>query len=188
MKFHVDPSSLAKTQFALEQLPVRVQFRQQRIALNAMGGEVKREMVARASRDSGLLKKSIMVAKPIIPNASRNKAHHGRPASIKIGPRRATIGAVGITGKRKRSLKVLRTAGQFATAARIQVRRPTRYAHLVEKGHRIVRGGVTVGHTRARPFVGPAAQVARNRGMAAYTRKLSEGVATEAQKLFQSLT
>jgi hypothetical protein len=187
MKFHVDPSSLAKTQFALEQLPVRVQFRQQRIALNAMGGEVKREMVARASRDSGLLKKSPRV-KVSIPNASRNSKHHGRPAYVVIGPGRKVIGAVGITGKRKRSLKVLRSANQFAQAARIQIRRPSRYAHLVEKGHRIVRGGVTVGRTRARPFVGPAAQVARNRGMAAYTRKLSEGVATEAKKLFQSLT
>lgn len=188
MAFHVDQSTLAKTQFALEQLPVRVQFRQQRIALSAMGGEVKRTMVAYAARDSGLLKKSIIVNKPVIPNASRNAKHHGRPASVKIGPRRSTIGAVGITGKRKRSLRVLRTAGQFAQAARIQVRRPTRYAHLVEKGHRIVRGDVTVGHTRPRPFVAPAAQVARNRGMAAYTRKLSEGVAAEAQKLFQSLT
>lgn len=184
--FHVDPKTLSKTQFALEQLPVRTQLRQQRIALNAMGGEIKREMVARAPRDSGLLKKSPGV-KVKIPNASRNARHHGKPAYVVIGPRRKVIGAVGLSGKVRRRTRILRTAGQFASAGGIQIRRPTRYAHLLEKGHRIVRGGVVVGRVRAQPFVGPAADVARHRGMAAYTRKLSEGIAAEATKLFQSL-
>lgn len=184
--FHVDPKSFSRTQFALEQLPVRVQLRQQRIALNAMGGEIKREMVANASRDSGLLKKSPGV-KVKIPNASRNAKHHGRPAYVVVGPRRKIVGAVGITGKTKRTRRILRTANQFAGAGTIRIRRPTRYAHLVEGGHRIVRGGKVVGFVRGRPFVQPAHNIARNRGMAAYTRKLSEGVASEAQKLFQSL-
>lgn len=45
---------------------------------------------------------------------------------------------------------------KFTTEYRGKKRRPVKYAHLVEFGHKVVRGGKVVGHVPPKPFLRPA--------------------------------
>ncbi len=147
----------------LVELPRRVGLRVYRIALNAWGGVVKPIQVARARRQTGLLAKSPRV-KVVIPDASYNAKHHGKPAYVMVGPSRDVVAPV-VRGKKVSIRKATKTV---LGGGRVQTRRPSRYAHLVE---------------RIDPFVGPSQEAGRTAGLAAFESKLSTGITAEAAKL-----
>lgn len=105
-----------------------------RVALNAAGGVIRDAAVALAPKETGLLRKSIKV-KVSVPEASHNPKHWSRPAYAVIGPARRIVSAVTTSGKGS-----LRTVGRNAAinaafrGKTVTRRRPSRYAHLVEKG------------------------------------------------------
>lgn len=184
--------------YALTELPRRVRFKHLRIALNAGGGIVSRAAASRARRVTGLLAKSIGV-KVVIPDASFNEAHHGKPAQAIIGPKRKSgrfmrVSAAGNLigfGKAQKALQAKRKqlAGfgihplareQIAVAMTKQAeqgaiyRNPSRYAHLVEKGTK---------RSRAFPFLAPAIAATRAQVVETIGRKLHEGFESESRVL-----
>lgn len=197
----IDRDDLRHLEMVMRTLPRRVGIKTLRIALNAWGGVVKDKAKSLARRETGLLSKSIGV-KVTIPDASRNVKHHGKPAYVVVGPkrksgrfmRRTSTGSLKGFGKAQKELKAQRnffkTAGanplarerlavrmtkkQFGAA---QYRNPTRYAHLVEKGH----GGPRP--AKAYPFIGPAQDYGNTVGWAKFKSKLREGIETEARRL-----
>lgn len=204
LKVAIDPRSLSHFTIAMQQLPRRVGLRHLRIALNAWGGVVKEVAQSLAREETGLLRKSIGV-KVIIPDASWNVAHHGRPSRVIVGAKRKSgrmmrvkkSGGLAGFGKAQRALvaerKRLETSGvkplareraavkgvlQAFSGARY--RNPTRYAHLVEKGHKKGKGRASA---RAYPFIAPAQKAGNTRGLAKLAQKLRQGIEEEARKL-----
>lgn len=78
-----------ETTRAFRELPRGVKLRRLRVALNAGGGVFRDAYKVRAHRETGLLAKSIGVGPgpsgAVIPDASHNPAHHGKPARVIIG-------------------------------------------------------------------------------------------------------
>ena len=163
MSLRIDQHSYGLLKSALILLPRNVGLRVYRVALNAWGGIVKRVQVTKARRRTGLLAKSPKV-KVKIPDASFNAAHHGKPAYVLVGPSRDVVGPA-YKGQRVSIRKATKIA---SSGGRIQTRRPSRYAHLVEK---------------IDPFVGPSVEAGATAGMAVFTSKLSQGITAEAAKL-----
>lgn len=156
-----DQPSAKKLSNALVQIPRRVAIKHQRIGLNAMGGvgrDVARQNVRKRTR---LLEKSLIV-KVTIPDASRNAAHHGKPARVDMGPSRKVKRPIhrgkAITEKRAANLRHKGTAVN-------RYQKPTRYAHLAED---------------QQPFIGPAQDAMATRGMARLQEKLRQGLEQEA--------
>jgi HK97 gp10 family phage protein len=120
---------------AFRDLPRAIRNRHMRIAMNAGAGVIRDAAVANAPKETGLLKKSLKI-KVRVPDASFNTRHHGRPAYAVIGPAR---NVVGLTQTSKAGLKlttVKRLQRKGFRGNLVQRRRPSRYAHLVEKGTR----------------------------------------------------
>ena len=153
-----------QTILTFTELPQTVQNTGMRKGLNAAGGVIRDAAVANTPRASGLLRRSLKV-KVRIPNASYNTAHHGRPAYAVIGPARRVAGVVHLTSKGFRTTTAplglaegggLRALGKRKITVAVR-RKPSRYAHLVEKGTK--RGGLGVYFlTRARASHGEAAK------------------------------
>lgn len=141
---------------AFADLPRTIQNRHMRIAMNAGAGVIRDAAVANAPKETGLLKRSLKI-KVKVPNASYNAAHHGRPAYAVIGPQRRVVGVKTYTksGKARKGIRklLLKPGQKLATT----LRRPSRYAHLVERG---TKRGVKATHFLARAVAsaGPAAQ------------------------------
>jgi HK97 gp10 family phage protein len=120
---------------AFRDLPRAIRNKHMRIAMNAGAGVIRDAAVANAPKQSGLLRKSLKI-KVRVPDASYNVKHHGKPAYAVIGPARhvvarvATIKGVVKTITTRQAIKRSFGGGGFTT------RRPSRYAHLVEKGTR----------------------------------------------------
>lgn len=115
---------------AFNELPRTVQNTGMRKGLNAAGGVIRDAAVANAPRASGMLRKSLKV-KVKIPNASYNRAHHGKPAYAVIGPSRRVV-AARLGGKRVTDRKATKAT---LRGQKVGVIKPSRYAHLVEKKH-----------------------------------------------------
>lgn len=173
----IDQTSYRHLMSNLEALPRRVGIRVFRIALNAWGGVVKAAEISYARQGpSDLIPKAIVV-EVTIPDASYNIKHHGKPATVAVGVSRrfvraGTSGGSGFKGLSPRKREAARSAGR-----RIQARRPSRYAHFVEKG--------IAGRKRIVPhaFVAPAARVGQTAGFQRFSTKMAEGIQTEAAKL-----
>ena len=159
-------------------LPMDIQNRKMRIAMNAGGGVIRDAAVALAPSETGLLKKSLKV-KATVPNASHNPAHHGKPAKAIIGASRNVVGVQtfrksGAMGKVKTARLKKRKKGEADRWARsglllgTTVRRPSRYAHLVEKG---TKRGVKGQH-----FLSRAVSVAGAAAQSKVIAKLQEGL------------
>ena len=165
-------------------LPRRVGLRVFRVALNAWGGTVRDKAKSLARRETGLLQKSLKI-KVRIPDASYNVKHHGKPAYVMVGPARNVIGPIA-RGKKLSDKKAFK---RVMSGGRVQTRRPSRYAHLIERGtkpHAIkFKSGRTIQHpgTAAHPFIGPAQQHGNTVGIATFVRKMEEGIAREAGAL-----
>ena len=161
----------------LAELPKRVGFRVLRVALFAWGGVVKRIQMANAKRGpTGALAKSSIV-KVVIPDASANVAHHGKPPRVMVGPSRRAISFSGQIGGKEKRLTPGKARKYFARGGRVRVNRPSRYAHLVEKG---IAGKK---HIMPAPFVAPSVEAGRTSGMDIFTAKLAQGIAREAAAL-----
>ena len=148
------------------QLPRTLQNKHMRIGLNAAAGVIRNAAVANAPQDTGLLKKSIKI-KVKIPNASYSAAHHGKPAYAIIGPSRNVVGVQTFrkSGTRGR-IKTVRLKANQRLAT--NVRRPSRYAHLVERGTK--RG------TKATWFLRRAVASAGAMAQAKMIQKLRDGL------------
>jgi hypothetical protein len=153
---------------AYKDLPRRVAMKHLRIALNAAGGVMRDAAKARARKQTGLLKQSLAV-KVKIPAASYNAAHHNKPAYAVIGAKRNFSrqvmvnkrGAVrSVTAKRAEKLK--------ASGVRLTTRRPSRYAHLVE---------------RVDSFINASARQSQSAAVEKMKAKLSAGISQEAAAL-----
>lgn len=183
------------TQFtinALTGLDGRLRFKTVRIALNAYGGVVKRAAMAGAPKGSGLLGKSIRV-KVKVPDASYNKAHHGKPAYVVIGPGRGIFGFKTKTGrvgaktlaagmkqidKRGGSFQTVKERSRFLGGRLgIYKRRASRYAHFAEKG----RKGTGGSH-----FLEKAATSTMPTAMAALQNKMASGITELCGQIFAS--
>lgn len=187
---------------AFDELPRRVRFKHLRIALNAGGGLIRDRAKAIVRRDSGLLSKSLGV-KVSIPDASFNKAHHGKPAYAVIGPKRKSGRMMRVNRKGKlqgfgaaqkelvAERKRLAKDGKLSPLKRELVakkavlkkhadaiyRNPSRYAHLVEKGH----GGPRP--AKAYPFLSTAVAQTKGAVIAKVSEKLAAGIQQEAAAL-----
>lgn len=116
---------------AFAELPRTIQNRTMRVALSSAGGVIRDAAVANAPKETGLLRRSLKV-KVRVPNASYDPKHHGRPAYAVVGPQRRIFGlAKTVRGRVRAKLK-----RGFTKKGTARVRRPSRYAHLVEKGTR----------------------------------------------------
>lgn len=201
MKPHITITGLESALSALNELPRRLRFKHFRIALNAGGGIVSRAAKGYARRRTGLLAKSIGV-KVTIPDASHNKAHHGKPAYVIIGPkrksgrmmrlnkssklvgfgaaqkalaeRRKELAGFGIAPLAREKSAVALAKAAHAEAVYIN---PTRYAHLVEKGTK---------RTKAYPFLAPAIAATKGQVVQVIASKIRAGVEQEARALARS--
>lgn len=179
---------------AFRDLPRTVRNKHMRIGLNAAGGVIRDAAVNFAPKETGLLRKAIKV-KVKVPDASHNPLHHGRPAYAVVGPARRIASAVTTSGKGS-----LRAVGRNAAinaafkGKTVTRRRPSRYAHLVERGTKahVIRArnaavlasasrvfGRSVRHpgTKGKNFL---QQAARTAGAAAQNKMLA--------KLYQGIT
>lgn len=164
----LDPRSLASFQVAMAQLPRRVGLRHLRIAMNAWGGVVKQEAVARVPTETKALKRSLGV-RVVIPDASWNVAHHGRPSRAIVGPRRRFAApALRTKAGQLKSIGLKRATKIVLRGGKVISRVPSRYAHLAEKHQ---------------PYIAPAQRAGNTRGLAKLAQKLGQGIHQEAQKL-----
>lgn len=151
---------------AMQNLTRATQIRGVRIGLNAAVGQIKNQLVAnlRHHQDTGLLAKSQRV-KVVIPAASRNPAHHDKPAWGLVGAGKGLEGTVSKRGK----AKVLTAKGKAAAkAAGTRTLRASRYSHFPEKKHHDM--------ARAAQSAGPAAQ-------AKFAVKVGQFIQSEAAKI-----
>lgn len=156
---NVSVLGLAECLAAFEELPMGLQNRHMRIALNAAGGVIRDAAVSNSPEDSGAHKKALQV-KVRVPNASRNRAHHGKPAYAIVGAARHIVGVQTFrkSGAKGRIKTVRLKRGQKLAT---NVRRPSRYSHLIERDTRFL--------SRA---VGSAGQLAQNK----MVHKLKDGI------------
>lgn len=138
MSIRVEVAGVSDCLRAFSELPQAVQNRQMRIGLNAAAGVIRDAAKSNAPRETGLLRRSLKI-KVRVPNASYNRAHHGRPAYAVIGPARRVIGLATTAGGKTRG-GIKRAIKAQSGVGTVRIRRPSRYAHLVEKG---TRRGVT---------------------------------------------
>lgn len=191
---------------ALQAMPARVRFLHVRKALSKAGGIIRDSARTFVRKATGLLAKSLSVKPPVIPDSSYNKAHHGRPAYVIVGPKRKAgrflrinkknalrgFGAAqkALVAERKRlaSGKIGKplereraaVAATLKTFADAVYRNPSRYAHLVEKGHARGKGRSAA---PPHPFLAPAIAASRGRVIASVAGLLSVGVEQEARSL-----
>ena len=194
----LNDADVAYAMRALLVLQRNLRFKHLRIGLNAAGGIISTAAKALVRKDSRTLEKSIGV-KVTIPDASHNKAHHGKPAYTVIGPKRKSsrfykANASKWIGHGKAMAK-LRTARRVAGALGINplrretiaakiakrafpgviLKQPSRYAHLLEKGTK---------HRRKFPFLEPAVFSTRSAAFNAFGDKIRVGIASEAAGLY----
>jgi len=146
---------------------------------------VFRELPDRIGRR--VLRKAVSKAATPIVRAAKSKA----PTSKQSGRNddsgqklfKKSLGKVVRTYKSSRSVVAIigsRRAEQFKGRANI--------AHLLEKGHKIVRGGETKGFVEARRFLGPAFDEQKGRSMRILETEIGAGIETEAAKLAGKVT
>lgn len=159
---------------AFDAFPKGIRNKHLRIALSAAAGAIRDAAVPLARRQTGLLAKSLGIKVPNVSQADRS----GKPVSAVIGARRRFVGPAITIGGITKLLSTRKATKRVVAGGKVQVRRPSRYSHLVEKGHRGPHPAP------AYPFLGPAA---RSAGAAAGQRameKLTQGVQEEAALVY----
>lgn len=165
--------------YAFAELPKRLRIKHVRIALSAAAGMIRNAAASIVQRKSKLLQRSLKV-KVTIPDASYNEQHHGKPAYAVIGPVRRAVSEV-VVGRVLKS-GIIKTKRRVSVTGRnllsgVRLKRASRYAHLVEKGH----GGKQP--ARAFPFLSRAVEQVGAGAMAKAKSKLEEGLFAEAANL-----
>lgn len=189
-------SGIKEALHAFSELPRRVGLRHLRIALSAGAGVVRDRYASIAPKKNRLLSKSIGI-KVAIPDASFNKAHHGKPAYAVVGVKRRAgkflrvnkQGKLKGYGAAQKALNAERkrlAAGKLLTPLQREIaatktvakqfgdgmyKTPSRYAHLAGPG----REGAAV----------LAAAVVQTRAQAQQriADKLAQGIETERRAL-----
>jgi len=173
----IDEASYRRLLSNLALLPRRVGILVVRKAMFAWGGVVKPVMQAVVKRGpTKALSKSLKVD-VVIPDASYNIKHHGKPARVGVGPSTRAIAFSASIGGKEKKLSNRKAREHFAGGGKVRISRPSRYAHLVEKG---IAGK---GHVAPNPFTAAGQAVGNTAGFAKFQNKLSEGIAAEAAKL-----
>ena len=164
-----DQASAKKLAHNLTELPRRVAIKHLRIGLNAWGGVVRDEARRRVRKATKLLDKSLSV-KVTIPDASRNAAHHGKPARAMVGAnRKVKRPVVRKRGGGFRAITEKRAANIRADGGNVnRYQKPSRYAHLVEA---------------KTPFIAPAQEAGATAGFQKMATKIEQGLAAEAAAL-----
>lgn len=147
---------------ALEQFAYNVRIRQLRIAMNAAMGVLKNHTVA--PRDTGLLDRSQRV-KVVIPAASRNPAHHDKPAYGLLGAGRGLAGMMTKRGKVRLVAKNKRLTTRMAGNKLVFA---SRYSHFAEKKYHYLARAIAAGQADAQ---------------AKFASKIAEGIKAEAARL-----
>jgi len=151
-----------------------MQFKHMRIALNAGAGIIRDRARAVALKDTGLLARSLGV-KVKIPGMSFNQAHWGKPEYAVIGPLRNFKKYTGTTRKGRRiGLSARGAVSRGLRGQRVVLKRPGRYAHLVEKGTR---------RMMAFPFLDTAVWTEGDVAKSKMVLKLVQGLTQEAAAL-----
>jgi hypothetical protein len=150
----------------MRNLSYAAQTRGTRIAMNAAMGVIKTRVVSnlKGHQDTGLLAKSQRV-KVAVPQASKNPAHHDKPAWGLVGAGKGLAGIISAKGKGRVLSKKAKAA---AKAAGTQTVMASRYSHFPEKKH----------HDLAN-----AAQSARGAAQAKFASKAGQFIQAEAAKL-----
>ena len=132
----LDPVTLRRTLETVTQLPFQMRAKYLREALNAGGGTLRNFATSMAPRETKTLIKSIKV-KVVIPDTSHNRAHHGKPAYIVVGPKRRH-GRMAIYSRGKLRAKSQQGAEKerLLKDKKIYLRVPSRYAHLAGPGRK----------------------------------------------------
>jgi hypothetical protein len=168
---------LTQTLDALYRLPPRVQDRPMRKALSAAGGVIKRAARAYVRRETGLLDKSLIV-KVTIPASNYRGNGQNKPAYAVVGASRRVVGPALTIGGVTKKLSTRRAVAAVLAGVKVQTRRPSRYLHLVEKGH----GGPRPAPPH--PFLSTAVATVGAYAQAVAIQKLQEGILEEAAKLY----
>ena len=180
MKIKID--GVQQAVHALNGLVPAVRIRHMRIAINAACGVIKRIATANAPKKTGLLKKSLRV-KVAIPQASKNPAHHDKPAWGLVGPGRKLDLVVSKNAKGRTSISKLAAAKEKnfktvvlkgKTGGRILVKGASRYAHFAEKGRK-GKGGSK--------FLSNAATSGATEANNKFAQKIAHGINVEAARL-----
>jgi HK97 gp10 family phage protein len=159
---------------AFNQLPIRMQFKHMRIALNAAAGVIRDRAAAIAPRDTNILSRSLGV-KVKIPNASFNPKHWGKPEYAVIGAKRRFAKYAGTTASGTAiSLSARGAAGRMLKGQRVVLKKPSRYLHLVEKG---------TPHSMEQPFLDTAVRTEGDVAASKAIKKLEQGLQQEAAAL-----
>jgi hypothetical protein len=176
----INPADAAFVRYALGALHRNTATRHLRIALNAWGGQVRNMARTLAPRDTGLLSRAQAV-KVRIPDASFDVRHHGKPAYVVVGTDRRAVQHYLAGTRKKLSTRTPRgvrlglrwSALQKAQAGRqnIDIRKPSRYAHLANKRSQFMRTAEALGRTA---------------GALAFVRKMYDGYVREAARLAAS--
>lgn len=159
---------------AFDEFPRAIRNKHLRNGLAAGGGIIRDAAVAIVRRESGLLAKSLGVKVPNIAASERS----GKPISAVIGARRRFVGPAVIIGGKAKLLSVRKATKRVLSGGTVMVRKPSRYSHLVEKGHGGPRPAM------AHPFLDPAARSAGNAAGQKVMQKLLQGVQEEAARLY----
>lgn len=186
-----------KAVLSLRLFPRKLQTKQVRIAMNAAMAPIKRDAIANAPSDTGLLKKSLRI-KVKVPDASYNVKHHGKPAYGLVGAGRGIFGVRSI-GKKglgsvlaktraaavklikggKGRLQTVRERDRFVPLGggelKTHARRASRYSHFAEKGRK-GKGGTK--------FLEKATASASPRAREEFVRKLVPGIYQEAANIY----
>lgn len=125
---------------ALETLPERVRQRALVGALRKAGTRILQAARGLVPKESGTLRRSL---------GSKVQNKIGRPVTLIVGPRRGFDQRVMRSPKGVRRLRK-KELGNPEAVGTSRLRQPTRYSHLIEKGH----GGPKP--APAHPFLGPA--------------------------------
>ena len=111
-------------------------------------------------------------ATPVV-RAARSKA------PSESGTLRKSLGKKVATFKKTATVAAIVGARKSVTGThKGKSRKPSRYAHLVEKGHIDEQGN----HVGAKPFLRPALDDTQGQAMDAMAKKLAEGVEREARR------
>lgn len=110
--------------------------------------QTARPLVPQTTRQAtGLLRKSL---------GKKDSKPNSKGIYSIVGPRRGFKQVIVPKSTKRRQARDVR-AGRFRVAAKGRVKNPVRYAHLVEKGHKMRNGGMV----RGRPFLMAARLIAR---------------------------
>lgn len=196
-------SGVKQTLEAFSALPKRIRRKHLTIAMNAGGGIVRDRASQIVRRQSGLLSKQLGVkvsgtksigqddSKPVTASVGA-KRRAGRFMRLKgTGLKGFGVAQRALTAERKR----LKAEGKLPPLQRERAavaaiakqhsdaiyRNPSRYAHLVEKGHKKGKGR---GAAQAYPFLTPALNQTKSQAVAKIGDKLKQGFSEEAKALY----